>query len=490
MRAELIFIPSPGVGHLVSSIEVAKLLASRDEQLSISILIMKMPFDSGIVAFTQNLKKDAPERIAFVDIPDLDDTTRTELMSLPQTSFYTYFIDSQRTLVRDIVTTILKQSKAGKLGGFVIDMFCASMIDVANEFNVPAYVFFTSGAAFLCLKFYIQNLKDNESKEIFEYKDSDVELSVPGFINSVPVKVLPSVMLTKDGFAFIVGVARRLREAKAILVNTVWELETHAIKSLSDDENTPLIYHVGPIINFTTGGMTADEKNTEEDIVCWLDCQPPLSVVYLCFGSRGSFNKEQVTEIARALELSGHRFLWSLRRPSQETEKMKRPTDYEDYNEVLPEGFLERTSGIGKVIGWAPQVTVLSHPSVGGFVSHCGWNSTLESIWHGVPMATWPLYAEQQINAFQLVKELGIAVEIKMDYRRDHFTDIESTDVLTADVIERGIKCVMDGASEVRSKMKEMKDKCREATVEAGSSYTSLGQFIKAIMDNIREGSF
>ncbi|KAK1393404.1 Glycosyltransferase [Heracleum sosnowskyi] len=437
MRAELIFIPSPGVGHLVSSIEVAKLIASRDEQISISILIMKMPFDSGIVAFTQNLKKDAPERIAFIDIPDLDDTTRTELMSLPQTSFFTSYIESQRTLVRDIVATILEQSESAKIGGFVIDMFCTSMIDVANEFNVPAYVFFTSGAAFLSLMFFIQTLKDNESKEISEYKDSDVELSIPGFINPLPVKVLPSMMVTKDGSAFIVGIARRLREAKAILVNTVWELEAHSIKSLADDENTPLIYHVGPIISFTTGGETTDKKKSEEDIVCWLNCQPPLSVVYLCFGSWGSFNKEQVTEMAQALELSGQRFLWSLRRPSQETEKMKPPTDYEDFNEVLPEGFLERTSGIGK-----------------------------------------------------LVKELGIAVEIKTDYGKDHFTNTESAEVLTADVIERGIRCLMDGESQVRSKMKEMKGKCREATGGAGSSYTSLGQFIGAVMDNIQEEAF
>ncbi|XP_074379925.1 anthocyanidin 3-O-glucosyltransferase 6-like [Apium graveolens] len=485
MRAELIFIPSPGVGHLASAVEFAKLLAGRDERISVSILIMKFPFDFNTGPLVQNLKKEAPERIAFVDIPDLDETTRIELMSLPRMSFFTSFIESQRPLVRDIVTTILKRSESGKLGGFVIDMFCASMIDVANEFNAPAYVFFTSGAAFLSLKFYIQNLKDKQSKEISDYKDSDADLSVPGFINPVPVKVLPSVMLTKEGSAFVIGVARRLREAKAILVNTVWEMEAYAIKALADDENTPLIHHVGPIINFTTGGVTTDKKKSEEDIVSWLDSQPPLSVVYLCFGSMGSFDREQVTEIAQALELSGQCFLWSLRRPSQEKEKMKPPTDYEDYNEVLPEGFLERTSRIGKVIGWAPQVTILSHPSVGGFVSHCGWNSTLESIWCGVPMATWPLSAEQQINAFQLVKELRIAVEIKMDYRKDHFTN-EPTEVLTAHVIERGIRCVMDGKTEIRSRMKEMKDKCREATVKAGTSYTSLGQFIEPIIDNIR----
>ncbi|KAK1393401.1 hypothetical protein POM88_012457 [Heracleum sosnowskyi] len=192
VRAELIFIPSPGVGHLVSSIEVAKLIASRDEQISISILIMKMPFDTSRAAFTHNLKKDAPERITFADIPDLDETTRTELMSLPPMIFFTSFVESQRTLVRD-----------------------------TWQMNSMSQHMYSSLLVLL--------LKDNESQEVHEYKDSDFERSPPGFRNPVPVKVLPSLMLSKDGSAMVIVISRRLREANAILVNTVWELEAHAI---------------------------------------------------------------------------------------------------------------------------------------------------------------------------------------------------------------------------------------------------------------------
>ncbi|MCI68776.1 UDP-glucose flavonoid 3-O-glucosyltransferase 6-like, partial [Trifolium medium] len=81
--------------------------------------------------------------------------------------------------------------------------------------------------------------------------------------------------------------------------------------------------------------------------------------------------------------------------------------------------FLDRTAEIGKVIGWAPQVQVLAHPATGGFVSHCGWNSTLESIHYGVPIATWPLFADQQTNALELVSELKMGVEIALDYRME-----------------------------------------------------------------------
>ncbi|CDP09594.1 unnamed protein product [Coffea canephora] len=115
----------------------------------------------------------------------------------------------------------------------------------------------------------------------------------------------------------------------------------------------------------------------------WLDDQPPLSVVFLCFESLGSFEPDH-----------GFRFLWSVRSPI--------PKDFtygtaecSNFSEILPEGFLESVENRGLVCGWAPQIEVLAHEAVGGFVSHCGWNSTLQSLWNGLPVARWPLYAEQ-----------------------------------------------------------------------------------------------
>ncbi|PQQ08134.1 UDP-glycosyltransferase 71A16 [Prunus yedoensis var. nudiflora] len=167
-------------------------------------------------------------------------------------------------------------------------------------------------------------------------------------------------------------------------------------------------------------------------------------------------------------------FLWSLRQPPPKG-KMAMPSDYADLSEVLPEGFLDRTAKIGKVIGWAPQVDILAHSSIGGFVSHCGWNSTLESMWYGVPVATCPMYAEQQTNAFQLVKELGLAVENKMDYRKD------SEVVVSAQDIERGIRQVMEARLCYKEEVKEMSEKGKKSLMNGGSSYSSLGHFIDQI---------
>ncbi|KAF2557135.1 hypothetical protein F2Q68_00016922 [Brassica cretica] len=208
-----------------------------------------------------------------------------------------------------------------------------------------------------------------------------------------------------------------LRETKGILVNSSGEMEHQALKFFSDmKSNTPPVYAVGPILDFKTDD--GDEKGSE--ILRWLDEQPSRSVLFLCFGSMGWFGEKQVREIAVALERSCHRFLWSLRRPSHLGHMNgSPPEEFKNLEEILPEGFLDRTAKIGKIIGWAPQTAVLGSHAIGGFVTHCGWNSILESVWFSVPTAAWPIFAEQQFNAFQMVEEeLGLAVDIRKECRR------------------------------------------------------------------------
>ncbi|KAK9948695.1 hypothetical protein M0R45_004260 [Rubus argutus] len=119
------------------------------------------------------------------------------------------------------------------------------------------------------------------------------------------------------------------------------------------------------------------------------------------------------TEMAWGLELSQQRFIWVVRPPTTKSADSAFFTSGNgdgDHSSYLPEGFLTRTRDVGMVVPlWAPQVDILGHPSVGGFFSHCGWNSTLESVTNGVPMIAWPLYAEQRMNATLLTEELGVA---------------------------------------------------------------------------------
>jgi hypothetical protein len=358
------------------------------------------------------------------------------------------------------------------------------MKDVANGFGVPWYVFSASGAAFICSMFYLQALHDDEGVNLTEFKNSDALLEVPGLANPLPAKLLPSMVFREDMLTIFLEHARTLKETRSILVNTFLEFESYAVHSLSNGKNPP-VYPVGPMVKHVGDGrdLRSDESNKYRDIMEWLDDQPPLSVMFLCFGSWGSFCGKQVKEIACALEHCGHRFLWSLRKPSSQEGKVESPSDYLNFQEILPEGFLDRTIKIGKVIGWAPQVDILAHPAVGGFASHCGWNSILESVRFGVPVATWPLYAEQQFNAFQMVIDLGLAVEIQMDYRRDFLGDNEI--IVSSDDIVKAIKHVMEEDGEVRKKVKEMSRISEKSLKDGGSSFSSLGRLIEDMIDNM-----
>ncbi|KAI7737068.1 hypothetical protein M8C21_029959 [Ambrosia artemisiifolia] len=399
LNSELVFIPSPGAGHLPPTVELAKLLLDRDQRLTVTIIIMNFALGPEHNAETRL----STPRLRYVDIP-CDESTMA-LIS-PKT-FLSAFVEHNKPRVRDIVRGIT-DSDSVRLAGFVVDMFCVAMIDVANEFGVPTYTYFTSGAATLDLMFYLQAKRDEEGDDVIELKNSESEsvLHVPGFVNPVPAKVLPEVALDKEGgSSMFLNITKRFRESKAIIVNTFQDLETHPLEYLlSSSNDIPPVFAVGPILNLENK-KTDDHKSDE--ILSWLNEQPKSSVVFLCFGSMGSFNEKQVKEIAVALERSGHRFLWSLRRPVPK-DKFDFPKEYENFEEVLQEGFLSRTSSVGKVIGWAPQMAVLSHPSVGGFVSHCGWNSTLESIWCGVPVAAWPLsVATESGSRLEMVVEVG-----------------------------------------------------------------------------------
>ncbi|KAF8094075.1 hypothetical protein N665_0370s0011 [Sinapis alba] len=467
MELELVFIPSPGIGHFRSTAAVAKLLVDRDDRISVTLIVIPPQFSPA----ASSSYPESKNRLSYCLLPAVDQSTEHTFIS---------YINSYKPQVRSAVSEL---SQRRQLAGVVVDMFCTSMSDIANEFGLPTYTFYTSNASYLGLQFHVQSLYDEKKLNVSELNNSNVEFNVPTLTRPFPANCLPSVMLSKEWFPYVVSRGRRLRESKGILVNSVAEMEPQALKFFSDSNSTPPVYAVGPILDIKTDGNDSkDEKRRE--ILRWLDKQAPRSVVFLCFGSMGGFSEEQTRETAIALERSGHRFLWSVRRASPEgTITATPPEDFTNLEEILPEGFLERTAEIGKIISWAPQVDVLKSHAVGGFVTHCGWNSTLESLWFGVPTAAWPIYAEQQFNAFQMVEELGLAAEIRKDYRRDNI--VGESEMVTAKEIESGINCVMEQGSEMRKKVKEMSDKLHVALMDGGSSTAALKKFIQDVVENV-----
>ncbi|CAN0919673.1 UDP-glycosyltransferase 72E1 [Linum grandiflorum] len=184
--------------------------------------------------------------------------------------------------------------------------------------------------------------------------------------------------------------------ADGILLNTWESLEVQTLTALRSSKHLKNIvkapvYPVGPLVRPSPLTGSAENKAVLE----WLDEQPSESVIYVSFGSGGTLSRAQMAELAWGLELSGK----------------ASSSDSDGPQRYLPEGFTSRTKERGMVVPmWAPQAEILAHESVGAFLSHCGWNSTLESITSGVPMVVWPLYAEQNLNAVLLTEELRVAV--------------------------------------------------------------------------------
>ncbi|XP_055824713.1 anthocyanidin 3-O-glucosyltransferase 2-like [Solanum dulcamara] len=468
---QLVFIPGPGMGHLVAAVEIGKLLISRAHCLSITFIIIDLPIETRVHTYTKDLDDSTPPRLRFLHLSPPPQPQSKNLSNQEALLFETF--NNSKQLVRDAIIQNFMTSSTTRLVGVTVDMFSDKMIQVATELGLPSYVFFTSSAAFLGLLFYAQTLKDEHNRDISDFKDSDTLLPVSTYVHPLPAKVLPTAMLDKIGRLHLpLSTARMIRQAKGIIINTFVELELHSIESLANDNGVPSLYPIGPIINLN--------QEPDESINSWLDEQQDSSVLFLCFGSYGSFDEEQLKKIAIALDHSGCCFLWSLRQPQVKGE-IGASDDLAHPEQVLPDGFLTRTMHRGKVIGWVPQAAVLSHKSIGGFITHCGWNSILESLWFGVPMATWPMYAEQQVNAFELVVDLEMAVDIKMEYRS------ESPVLVTAEEIESAIRRLMFDSTEekngIREKMEELKDKSRRALLEGGSSYCFLESLIKEFKD-------
>ncbi|KAG2591432.1 hypothetical protein PVAP13_5NG481500 [Panicum virgatum] len=252
----------------------------------------------------------------------------------------------------------------------VLDMFCAGSLDVATELGIPAYFFFASGATILAIYLNLSSVVANMGRSFAELGDSP--LSLPG---APPFRAadLPKIVLDDDDATRVfVRLFERMPESNGILVNTYESLGARAVHALRDGacvpgRPTPPVYCVGPLV--TEGG---DEKH---ECLEWLDAQPDSSVVFLSFGSRGTFPKKQLQEIAVGLEKSEQRFLWVVRSPRSEEQNFGDPLPgpEPDLDALLPEGFLERTKHQGLVVrSWAPQVEVLGHRTTGAFMPTAG----------------------------------------------------------------------------------------------------------------------
>lgn len=450
-------LPSPGMGHLIPLVEFAKRLIFH-HQFSVTLIL---PTD-GLISSAQKIFLDSlPSSMDYHLLPpvNLDDLPKDVKIETRISLTVARSLSSLRQVLKSMVDT-------KKTVALVVDLFGTDAFDVAIDLKVSPYIFYPSTAMALSLFMYLPKLDETVS---CEYRDLPDPVQIPGCIPIHGKDLLDPVQDRKnEAYRWLLHHTKRYRMAEGIVANSFKELEGGAIRALQEEEpGKPPVYPVGPLIQMDSGS-----KVDGSECLTWLDEQPRGSVLYISFGSGGTLSHEQLIELASGLELSEQKFLWVIRCPNDKIANATYFNVQDSTNplDFLPKGFLEKTKGVGLVVpNWAPQAQILSHSSTGGFLTHCGWNSTLESVVHGVPLIAWPLYAEQRMNAFMLSEDINVALRPKVN---------EENGIVGRLAIAEVVKGLMEGeeGKGVRSRMRELKDAAAKVLSEDGSSTKALAE--------------
>jgi UDP:flavonoid glycosyltransferase YjiC (YdhE family) len=248
-----------------------------------------------------------------------------------------------------------------------------------------------------------------------------------------------------------------VRNSHGLVINTFEALETAELDRIRREVDVAVVLAVGPLHKLSTRGTGSSLLQQDRSCIEWLDRQAAESVLYVSFGSLASMDSGELWEVAWGLANSGQPFLWVVR------PDLVRGSD----GTGLPEGFDRAVDGRGKVIPWAPQQEVLAHPAVGGFWTHNGWNSTLESITEGLPMICRPQFADQMMNTRYVETEWSVGFELEGELERNK--------------IEEAIRNLMSHGDVVRESARELKKKVATCLESGGSSVLAIDKLIDYI---------
>ncbi|XP_061367891.1 scopoletin glucosyltransferase-like [Gastrolobium bilobum] len=468
----IFFFPFLADGHIIPTIDMAKLFAAKGVKATIITTPLNAPFISKVIGKSKTVSNGI--HIQTIEFPCAEAGLPKgceNFDSLPSSDLLHSFYVATRLLQEPLEQLLLQQHP----NCVVADMFFPWATDSAAKFGIPRLVF--HGTSFFSLCAMASMRLYEPYNNVSSDSESFVLPNLPGEIKMTRMQVLP--LAKKPGST--TGFPRLLEEAQesdfrcyGVVVNSFYELEEvyadHYRKVFGRKA-----WHIGPLslCNRDTEEKAHRGKELSIDAhecLQWLDMKKPNSVVYVCFGSVVKFPDSQLRDIATGLEASGQQFIWVVRKSKK---------DGEEREEWLPEGFEKRMEGKGLIIrGWAPQVLILDHESIGAFVTHCGWNSTLEGVSAGVPMVTWPVFAEQYYNEKLVTEVLKIGVPVGAKKWVGMVGD-----TIKWDAVEKAVKRIMEGenAEKMRNKAKLLSQLARRTVEGGGSSYSDLNALIEEL---------
>ncbi|XP_011628727.1 UDP-glycosyltransferase 74E1 [Amborella trichopoda] len=353
----------------------------------------------------------------------------------------------------------------------IYNSFLPWALDVAHHHGILGVTFLTQPCAVCTI--YIRYIRGFPVLP----KEPDGCVAIPG-LPLLGLRDLPSFITQTEGDPYhlelLSGQFKNIDQADYVLVNSFDSLEAEVRREMAEPWSPKLIGPALPSVYIGSrnprASKTSDEQGKPTDCLHWLDDRSAGSVVYVSFGSLAALSPEQMEEVAGALRWCKWPFLWVVRLPFANQKG----------GNALPQGFIEATSEQGLVVPWCPQLDVLVHRAVGCFVTHCGWNSTLEGLTQGVPMIAIPQWSDQPTNS-KLVSDvwkLGVRAEA------------DETEVVRRGELERCIREVMEGerGAELRRNAERWRDLAREAVADGGSSDNNIKEFVAKMSSSMQDG--
>ncbi|OMO82906.1 UDP-glucuronosyl/UDP-glucosyltransferase [Corchorus capsularis] len=426
----LVAIPYPGRGHINPMMNLCKLLSSRKNDLLITFIVTEE-----WLGFIGSCVK--PDNIHFAAIPNV---LPSELV---RGADFAGFYESVMTKMEAPCEKLLDSLEL-PVTAIIADIELKWAICMGSRRNFPmASLCTTSATVFSILNSidFTENwhfLVDLLDKGISPSHLAELQMLLKGNERRV-------IQLTLECISWV-------PKAKYLLLSSVYELESNAIDTLKAKFDIP-IYPIGPAIPYFDESTISNVPNYLQ----WLNSHPPCSVLYVSLGSYLSVSNDQMDEIAAGLQDSGVPYMLVAR----------------GENSRLRENY----GGMGLVVPWCDQLKVLCHCSIGGFLTHCGWNSTLEAVFAGIPMLTFPLTFDQGPNSKKVVDDWKIGWRVKEQERDEG--------LVTRARISELVRSFMDPEnSEVKNMRKsarELKESCRKAVASGGSSRMNLDAFLDDI---------
>ncbi|KAK3000450.1 hypothetical protein RJ639_021121 [Escallonia herrerae] len=432
----ILAMPYPGRGHINPMINLCTLLASRD---SITITIVLTEEWLGLVGSGL----DRPN-IRLRSIPNAVPSEHDRAADMIG------FIESVFTKMEAPFCRLLDQLDDLPVSCVLADTLLPWTTAVGRRRNIPTVSLWTAVPSTF-LRLY----------EEFPERREEI-IDDPPQVSSVNIAGIPSVEFKDTRIRqLLLEAFSCATKSQGIVFTSFHELQPRVISSLRAKLHVP-IYAIGPAIPYMSLDVPPSMPlpSSHEDCFSWLDSQPEASVLYVSMGSFLSTSSEQLRELSKGLDASGYSYLWVARKEAIGLQESS-----------------GRIEGKGIVLrDWAPQIEILGHPSTGGFMSHCGWNSCMESMTMGVPMAAWPMHSDQPRNTMLVTKVLrrtGIAV--KKWAARD--------ELVTSSTINTAIRILMGSkeGDEMRERAVELGGAIRKSVDEGGVTRMEFDSFIAHI---------